>query len=111
MELKPCPFCGGEPMERICNDNKIILCKGCSASTGFEHTIEKAIEKWQKRTNEIVKEVADKDPCETCYYDNNVDEDCPYCGNNFEGYTPKIDDATNEVVGAVARPDYSKEDK
>ena len=54
VELKPCPFCGGEAHP----DNTWILsgarkwvvhCIKCGASIGFYETKKKAIEAWNRR--------------------------------------------------------------
>lgn len=53
MELKPCPFCGGEaepfnPFENT-EGTWCVLCSECAASTGFEQTEAEAIAAWNTR--------------------------------------------------------------
>ena len=46
MELKPCPFCGGEAEKR----DGFVECKYCGASTWcFFESVEDAVEAWNKR--------------------------------------------------------------
>jgi len=62
MELKPCPFCGGEaePIDEkevytdtaYASELWIIECKICQASTSFQLTKEDAINSWNHRTEE-----------------------------------------------------------
>jgi Lar family restriction alleviation protein len=51
MELKPCPFCGGNSdgiviLERY---GYFIVCEHCYGRTGEFHTKEEAIEAWNRR--------------------------------------------------------------
>lgn len=52
VELKPCPFCGGQNIlgfySMVCNVNK----GGCGASSGYFSTVEKAIEAWNRRVSD-----------------------------------------------------------
>lgn len=59
-ELKPCPFCGGMAEIMITSKNKIeirrkgtaylVRCKICRASSGAEFDKDKAVERWNRRT-------------------------------------------------------------
>lgn len=61
-ELKPCPFCGGRAEMRITVKNRIeeqkrgkahlVMCKVCRASSGSEFDEDKAVEKWNRRTDD-----------------------------------------------------------
>ena len=55
-ELKPCPFCGEMPIQRVepfVKDRFIVFCgnKQCKTriSTGWRKTPEQAAEAWEKR--------------------------------------------------------------
>lgn len=74
MNLKPCPFCGNDIAPKLLNQNELdydevvnpywtVCCRcnedtlipqnkwtnGCGAMSGYEPTIEKAIEAWNRR--------------------------------------------------------------
>lgn len=61
-ELKPCPFCGGEA--RINADTEAIrdslgrlwafnaVCDRCCATSGLTYTVDKAIEAWNRRSDD-----------------------------------------------------------
>lgn len=65
MELKPCPFCGGEAEELYIKRKKLfakffppytshfayIRCKVCVATSGLKWTRENAIEAWNRRAD------------------------------------------------------------
>jgi Lar family restriction alleviation protein len=50
-ELKPCPFCGGEAMERKSNKLYYVFCKNCSVKTVDSITKDAAIEAWNRRVS------------------------------------------------------------
>ena len=54
-KLKKCPFCGGKAIvtKDVFNDNEMIyvICENCWANSGFCDKEDKAIRKWNKRTN------------------------------------------------------------
>lgn len=50
-ELKPCPFCGGEAMERKSNKLYYVFCKNCSVKTVDSITKDAAIEAWNGRVS------------------------------------------------------------
>lgn len=87
MKLKPCPFCGGEPIEFVHKEgfNKTdysahIVCRGCGASTkpyiGTKRFVTAGVRTdWNKRVN----------PCEECPIAQNTnleddDSPCRDCG-------------------------------
>lgn len=50
MDLKPCPFCGGEA--RLYR--KWVECKNCGATTWLDfETEEDAIEAWNRRASDV----------------------------------------------------------
>ena len=61
-ELKPCPFCGGDA--RVCADPTAtrdtlgrkwafnVCCDKCCATTGVAYSVDKAIEAWNRRTED-----------------------------------------------------------
>ena len=56
-ELKPCPFCGGEAeirrwhvFGRKCHVT--VQCKKCKANSGDWHNKKRAIDGWNRRTND-----------------------------------------------------------
>lgn len=57
-ELKPCPFCGSKTAEVVEDGNEylflryFVACGRCGASTGRNRTKEKAIEAWNRRTED-----------------------------------------------------------
>lgn len=65
-ELKACPFCGKTDCVYINEDNKLyqVVCDytrgGCGASSGYIDTKEEAIENWNKRFDDDLKEVKDE---------------------------------------------------
>ena len=52
MELKPCPFCGGEA--HFVNGSTWLACAGCGAETSFFDTQEEAAEAWNRRADNEV---------------------------------------------------------
>jgi Lar family restriction alleviation protein len=48
---KPCPFCGGEAMERKSNKLYYVFCKNCSVKTVDSITKDAAIEAWNRRVS------------------------------------------------------------
>lgn len=69
-ELKPCPFCGGNPLHQICTDDTasnyggyFIECEDCKASTKLffscgENITEQLIAAWNRRaTVELSDEI------------------------------------------------------
>ena len=51
MELKPCPFCGGEARLYQSYDGFwVVQCIGCACGTLFFKDKEFAIERWNRRT-------------------------------------------------------------
>ena len=66
MELKPCPFCGGENVEvynrlerdpemelvGLTKNNWNVLCNDCYALGGTRRTAIEAIEAWNRRVGE-----------------------------------------------------------
>ena len=55
-ELKPCPFCGGEPFVDYYDYEKygktyVICCNGCHAETFERDTPEEAAEAWNRRVD------------------------------------------------------------
>ena len=56
IELKPCPFCGGEAMmwgkfDPPCNDKYTISCSSCGVSTPTYRSKEAVAETWNRRAN------------------------------------------------------------
>lgn len=54
VELKPCPFCGGEAHIRQ-NGNRVfpwVVCSDCIASTRVYDSVEEAIEAWNRRAGD-----------------------------------------------------------
>ena len=50
IELKPCPFCGGEAkMIKIGGATYFIQCNECHSTSGAFSTSEEAVEAWNKR--------------------------------------------------------------
>lgn len=54
LELKPCPFCGGEAdFDTFESDDDVfdfmVKCTRCFASTYYEETKEKAAAEWNER--------------------------------------------------------------
>ena len=66
IELKPCPFCGGQAEERYLKRKMLfarfvfpysthfvyIRCAGCAATSEVKWTREEAIEAWNRRAND-----------------------------------------------------------
>lgn len=50
IELKPCPFCGGNAY--IGNGRTWVRCVECGAETGCYDTEEEAIEAWNRRVGD-----------------------------------------------------------
>lgn len=60
IELKPCPFCGGEASIHEIKEDFLglgwkikgyaIFCKSCRASTEYDTNRNKVTEKWNRRT-------------------------------------------------------------
>lgn len=52
MELKPCPFCGGEARVKSFPHNYAVYCEICGATTQkYAPTKEMAIKAWNRRTD------------------------------------------------------------
>lgn len=63
-ELKPCPFCGGKAID-VCEEGnffgkaaysrtyRFVRCRKCNARTGVYGTRPKAIEAWNRRTDNV----------------------------------------------------------
>lgn len=51
IELKPCPFCGGEAKikKNILNEDIYVECRSCYSRTDGFGIAEYAIEQWNKR--------------------------------------------------------------
>lgn len=49
MELKPCPFCGGEASPTVYKNEAVVECIDCDARTGIFDTEEEAVEAWNRR--------------------------------------------------------------
>ena len=56
VELKPCPFCGGEAFKFKMNDHGFVLfsvvCHECHAKTNATTTEERAVEAWNRRVSD-----------------------------------------------------------
>ena len=57
IELKPCPFCGGEATslrQKLVHTEPLysIVCKSCGASTLWQPTLSDAEEKWNRRVKD-----------------------------------------------------------
>ena len=53
IELKPCPFCGGEDLDFIeseCEQFVLVSCCDCCCSSCSDNDKEKAIKSWNTRT-------------------------------------------------------------
>lgn len=49
MELKPCPFCGGQAkLDELCRGYVFVACESCNASSDIVATDEEAAEKWNR---------------------------------------------------------------
>lgn len=85
MELKPCPFCGGEPT-LSCYRNFLVKCFGSQCSADVESwgkTEEEAVEKWNTRAERTCRGVwHDADPCELVGH-----WACSACGES-QAFTP-----------------------
>lgn len=98
VELKPCPFCGGEPTLRIFKgkdgwrDRFAVLCRydegGCGAESGLFHYEAEAVEMWNRRADvqpvkrEMVK-IVDSDFMTQGYLTIEKFYSCPRCGETF----------------------------
>ena len=56
-ELKPCPFCGGEAFVFKITENPLpmmcaVVCKACHAGTNHKTTEARAVEAWNRRSND-----------------------------------------------------------
>lgn len=51
MDLKPCPFCGGEPIVTLMygSGRCIAQCKKCKCRTDYYDTARQAVDAWNKR--------------------------------------------------------------
>lgn len=55
--LKLCPFCGGDAYTNYnYTDEHYVYCKDCAAQTGEHSTKSGAIETWNKRVINVIKE-------------------------------------------------------
>lgn len=62
IELKPCPFCGGEAELAHLKKHRhkvlgiycpvYIRCKGCGSTSPVKVTVEEAIEQWNRRATD-----------------------------------------------------------
>ena len=53
MELKPCPFCGGEAfVHKFTIDGISVMCRVCHAQTGHQTKEVHAIEAWNRRADD-----------------------------------------------------------
>ena len=58
IELRPCPFCGNEPIMRAVRfgfeneDRHTVRCPECDFCIGWAFTEEEAAEKWNRRREE-----------------------------------------------------------
>jgi Lar family restriction alleviation protein len=52
IEIKPCPFCGGEAKLTTCMDESWVSCKSCLASAPLVASKEGALKAWNDRTTE-----------------------------------------------------------
>ena len=91
-ELKPCPFCGGEPTIVVrkgkdgWRDRYSILCDyehgGCGAESGWYHYESEAVEAWNKRVGEGGRMICymDRTWCdaEKCTYYQTCKDAVPY---------------------------------
>lgn len=65
-ELKACPFCGKTDSVYVDKENELyqVVCYstrgGCGASSGYIDTKEEAIENWNKRSNDDLKDAKDE---------------------------------------------------
>lgn len=55
IELKPCPFCGGEAKikKNILNEDIYVECRNCYSRTDGFGITEYAIEQWNRRYSEV----------------------------------------------------------
>lgn len=93
IELKPCPFCGGEARLHV-NNGVRVICNECNCQTitlvdgkwsiGVEGTaVSGVIEKWNRRVKDDVDYVNSKQPYKfeelndlMAYHDNKLNADC-----------------------------------
>lgn len=61
MELKPCPFCGGEAEIYTANNGKygLVFCKKCEVETPAFKGINNAISAWNRRVTDGTERKAD----------------------------------------------------
>lgn len=53
IELKPCPFCGGEAHYVKCSDGEAwVRCKDCGTETAIFDSVEEAAEAWNRRADD-----------------------------------------------------------
>lgn len=62
IELKPCPFCGGEAIRLSDFDDEYervylesVHCRNCHARVAWQETVEEAIEAWNTRADSAEK--------------------------------------------------------
>ena len=71
VDLKRCPFCGGEAEVTLFLGNYIVACKGCPGSTfpckGM--TEEEAVEAWNRRADDDLYKKGYKDGWNSCVKD------------------------------------------
>ena len=54
MDLKPCPFCGGEPeLKRIFRHYYVCICTECDRGTNAFRDENEAVEAWNRRASDV----------------------------------------------------------